>query len=171
MALYQMQIKSHNFTAHKILKNEVDLILPKFHTEHRNKRGIFSALISGFIGLALEDISSFLHHKRHTALHKAVKAMSISSDAQRNKLVHLENSLLMYGVYNAETLEKLVKTAHALHSRQSLVENLFTGQTASAYIIYSQMQNACSVQHYVMNALLCLYVLLKKNTSQFIMNL
>ena len=49
--------------------------------------------------------------------------MSISSDAQINKLVHLENSLIMYGVYNVETLEKLVKTAHALHSRQSPVEN------------------------------------------------
>ena len=29
MALYIMQIKSHNLTACKILKNEVDLILPK----------------------------------------------------------------------------------------------------------------------------------------------
>ena len=140
-----MQIKSGNLTAHKILKNEVDLILPKFDTEHRNKRGIFGALISGFLGLPFEGISSFLHHKRHTALNKAVKAMSISSDAQRNKLVHLENSLILYGIYNAETLEKLIKTAHALHSRQSLVENLFTGQTASAYEIYSQMQNACMV--------------------------
>ena len=49
MDLYQMQIKSHNLTAHKILKNKVDLILPKFHAEHRNKRGIFGAIISGFI--------------------------------------------------------------------------------------------------------------------------
>ena len=81
MALYKMQIKLHNLAAHKILRNEVDLILPKFHTDHRNKRGIFSALISGFTGLAFEGISSFLHHKRHTALHKAVKAMSILSDA------------------------------------------------------------------------------------------
>ena len=45
MALYKMQIKSHNITAQQILKNEVDLILPKFHTECRNKRGIFGALI------------------------------------------------------------------------------------------------------------------------------
>ena len=149
-----MQIKSYNLTAHNILKNEVDLILPKFHTEHRNKRGIFSAIISGFKGLAFEGISSFIHHKRHTTLHKVVKAMSISSDAQRNKLVHLENSLIMYGFYNAETLEKLVKTAHTLHSRQSLIENLFAGQTASAYAIYSQMQNACSFQHYATSALL-----------------
>ena len=116
MAFYKMQINACNATAHQILKNEVDLILPKFYTECRNKRGIFGAIISGFIGLAFEGISSFLHHKRHNALQRAVKAMSISMDVQRNKLMHLENSLIMYGVYNAETLEKLVKTAHVLHS-------------------------------------------------------
>ena len=116
MALYKMQISAHNLTAHKILKNEVDLILPKFHKEHRNKRGIFGAIISGFLGLAFEGISSFLHHKRRKALQKAVKSMSISTEAQRNKLMHLENSLIMYEVYNAETLQKLVKTAYTLHS-------------------------------------------------------
>ena len=116
MALYKLQIKSHNLTAHKILKNEVDSILPKFHTEHRNKRGIFGAIISGFLGLAFEGISSFLNHKRHKALQRVVKAMSLSTEAQRNKLMHLENSLIMYKVYSMETLEKLVKTAHALHS-------------------------------------------------------
>ena len=50
MAFYKMQIEAHNAIAHHILKNEVDLILPKFYTEQRNKRGIFSAIISGFIG-------------------------------------------------------------------------------------------------------------------------
>ena len=128
MLLYTMQISAHNLTAHKILKNEVDLILPEVHKEHRNKRGIFAAIISGFLGLAFGGISSFLHHKRHKALQKAVKAMSITTNAQRNILMHLENSLIMYGVYNAETLEKLVKTAHTLHSQQSLVEKLFAGQ-------------------------------------------
>ena len=90
-----MQIKSHNLTAHKILKNKVGLILPKFHTECINKRGIFGAIIAGFLGLAFEGISSFLLHKRHKALQKAVKAMSISTEALRNKLMHLKNSLIM----------------------------------------------------------------------------
>ena len=72
--------------------------------------------------------------------------MTISTDTLRNKLMHLEISLMMYGVYNAETLEKLVKTAHALHSQQYLVEDLFSGQKVAAYEIYSQMQNAHSVQ-------------------------
>ena len=61
--------------------------------------------------------------------------MSITMDIQRNKLMHLENSLIMYGVYNTETLSKLVKTAQVLHSRQTLVEQLFTGQQVMAYTI------------------------------------
>ena len=107
---------AHNLTGQKILKNEVDLILPKFQTEGRNKRAIFGAIIAGFLGLAFEGISSFLHHKRHKALQKTVKMMSITMDAQRNKLMHLENSLIMYGVYNAKPLSKLVKTMQVLHS-------------------------------------------------------
>ena len=39
-SLYKMQITAHNLTAHKILKNEVDLILPKFQPQRRNKRTI-----------------------------------------------------------------------------------------------------------------------------------
>ena len=31
MAFYKMQIKAHNAMAHHILKNELDLILPKFY--------------------------------------------------------------------------------------------------------------------------------------------
>ena len=132
--------------------------MPKFHIECRNKRGIFGAIISGFLRLAFKGISSFLHHKRHEALQKAVTAMSISSDAQRNKLINAFGKFFnnVQNLYNVETLEKLVKTSHALHSQQSLVEDLFSGQKVAAYEICSQMQNAHSVQHYVMNALLYL---------------
>ena len=61
MAFYKMQIKGHNNTTHHILKNEVDLILPKFPEGWRSNRGIFSAIISGFVGLAFKGISSILH--------------------------------------------------------------------------------------------------------------
>ena len=73
LLLYTMQIIAHNLTAHKILKNKVELILPKFQTERRNNRAIFRVIISELLGLAFEGISSFLHHKRHRALQKAVK--------------------------------------------------------------------------------------------------
>ena len=80
MACYKMQIKAHNKTTHHTLKNEVDLILPKFPEGQKSKRGIFGTFISGFVGLAFVGISSFLHKRRHKALHKAVKAMSIQTD-------------------------------------------------------------------------------------------
>ena len=162
IALYRMKISAHNLTAHKILKNKVNLNLPKFQKECRNKRVIFRAMISGFLGLAFEGISSFLHHKRHKVLQKAVKAMSITMEAQRNKLMHLENLLIMYRVYNVETLEKLVQTVQVLHSHQSLVEQLFTGKQVAAYYIYSKMHNTHGAQHYVINALLHLHTTKEK---------
>ena len=135
MAFYKMQINAHNKTMHNILKNVVNLILPKF-PKGQKIRGIFCAIISGFVGLAFKGILSFLHNRRHKSLHKAVNTMSLKTDIQRNKLMHLENTLVMYGVYNAEILE----TVHVLHSRQTLYKNLFTGKTSAAYKYYSQMQ-------------------------------
>ena len=126
-----------------------------------NKRGIFSAIITGFVGLAFEGISSFLHPKGHKALHKAVKAMSFSMDAQRNKFVHLENTLVMYGIVMLR-LENVVKTVHDLHSRQTLYEGLLAGQTLAAYEAYLQMHGACGIQHYVVNSLLYLQMIKDK---------
>ena len=149
MAFYKMQIKDHNNTAHHILKNEVDLILPKFYEGQKSKRRIFSTIISGFIGLAFEGSPSFHHNKRHKALHKAVKAMSFTTDMQRNKLMHLENTLVMYRIYKAETLENLVETVHILHSRQTLYESYSQARhhqhtnlihKCTAHVVFSIMQ-------------------------------
>ena len=115
MLFYKQQIKSLNEMAQHILRNEVDLILPQFPTNRMDKRDIITSLIAGFIGLAYEGISSCLHYRRHKALHKAVKAMESKTNIQHNKHTHLEDAMVMYGIYNAETLEKLIKnnTSHA----------------------------------------------------------
>ena len=44
---------------------------------------------SSVIGLACEGISSFLHHKRHKALQKAVAMMNKKTNIQRNRIHHL----------------------------------------------------------------------------------
>ena len=69
------------------------------------------------MGLAYEGICSFLHHKRQKALHKAVHAIENKVDLQHNKIFHLEDSMVMYGVYNSDTLEDLIDTVHKLHNR------------------------------------------------------
>ena len=45
---------------------------------------------------------------------------------QQNKLMQLENSMLMYGVYNVETLEKIMTTVHDIHNTTSPHERLFS---------------------------------------------
>ena len=54
---YRKLIKSYNKTAHNILENEIKPLLPQIS---KQKYGIITTLVSGFIGLAYEGISSFL---------------------------------------------------------------------------------------------------------------
>ena len=99
----------YNQMATDILTNELALILPTFLKQNRQKRGIITSLIMGFIGLAYEGISSFIHHKRQKALQKAVHAIVNRVDLQCNKIFHLEDSMVMYGVYTSDTLEDLTQ--------------------------------------------------------------
>ena len=53
--------------------------------------------------------------------------MDSKTTIQGNILMQLEKSMLMYGVYNAETLEKLINTVHQIHNTASSYETLFAG--------------------------------------------
>ena len=95
---YRKQIAYYNQMATDILTNELALILPTFTKQNLQKRGFITSLITGFIGLAYEGISSFLHQRRQKALHKAVQAIDNKVDLQCNKIFHLKDSMAMYGV-------------------------------------------------------------------------
>ena len=123
---HKQQINSLNKTAHHILKNEIDLILPDLPTR-KEKRGIFTLLTTCFLGIAYEGNFSFWHSQRHKASYKAVKVMETKINIQLNKPMHLEDSMVMYGVCNAETLEKHIKTVHSMHKTKTLHEALFAG--------------------------------------------
>ena len=60
---YNKQIFSYNHTAHNIL-NEISLMLPHFQKDRKEKRTIIASLLTGFIGLTYEGISSYLHTER-----------------------------------------------------------------------------------------------------------
>ena len=145
---YRKQIAYYNQTAADILTNELALILPTYPTQNRQKRGIIPSLITGFIGLAYKCILSFLHHKRQKALHKAVNAIDNKVDLQRNKIFHLEDSMVMHGVYNSDTLEDLIDMVHKLHNRTTWNEKLFSGQISNWYNYYS---SSSGIQQYAIN--------------------
>ena len=72
------------------------------------------SVASKVIDLAYEGISGFLHHKRHKALHKAVAVMDKKTNMQHNQIHHLEDTMIMYGIYNSDTLTDLVDTVHRM---------------------------------------------------------
>ena len=51
--------------------------------------------------------------------------MDSKANIQHSKLMQLENSMPVYGVYNAEKLEKLINTVHNIHNTTSSYERLF----------------------------------------------
>ena len=119
---------------HSILEKEINLLLPQI--PRIQKCGIITTLVSSFIGLTYEGISSFLYNRQNKALHKVVNAIDNKVIIQCNKLMQLENSMLMYSVYNVETLEKLITTIHNIHNTTSSHERLFAGQHRPSIFLY-----------------------------------
>ena len=57
------------------------------------------------------------------------------ANIQHNKLMKLDDTMLMYGIYNAETLEKLIKTVHEIHITTYSHEKLFAEHNHSIFRI------------------------------------
>ena len=91
---------------------------------------------SSVIGLVYEGISSFLHHKRHKALHKAMTVMEKKTDLQQNQIHYLDNTMIMYGVYNSDTLTALINTVHKMQNTTIWKERSFAGKLIQTYQLY-----------------------------------
>ena len=87
--LYQKQIQYYNWTVYNILQSEIGSILPTFTESDRKKRflsAVLGTVASKIVGLAFEGISSFLHHKRHKALNKAIKQINERQNIEHNRI-------------------------------------------------------------------------------------
>ena len=69
--------------------------------------------------------------------------------------MQLENSMFMYGIYNMETLEKLITTVHNIHNTTSSHERLFARQQSSL-TLKSLYAHSLGLHHYSINPLLYL---------------
>ena len=47
---------------------------------------------------------------------------------QHNKIIHLEDSMVMYSIYNVEILEKLITTVHQMYNLTTHNERLFASK-------------------------------------------
>ena len=90
--------------------------------------------------------------------------MNNQANTQHNKLMKLDNTMLMYGMYNAETLEKLIRTVHGIHNTTSSHEKLSAGEHNHSLfrLLYT---DALGIQQYGTNSLLYLRIIQDKYIS------
>ena len=111
-----------------------------------------------------EGIPSSLHHKRHKVLNKAVEVMERKADIQQNKIHHLEDTVIMYGVYNSETLTELVDTVHRMHNTTTWRERTFAGRLNQWLELYLHQDD---VHHYAINSIPFLTMIRQKYVKMY----
>ena len=92
--------------------------------------------------------------------------MSNQANIQCNRLMKLDNTMLMYGVFNSETLEKLINTVQEIHNVTSFCEKLFAGEHNPTLFGLLYM-DALGIQQYAINSLLFLRVIQDKYISLY----
>ena len=78
----------------------------------------------------------------------------------------LDNTMLMYGIYNAETLERLINTVQEIHNVTSSHKKLFTREYNPALFRMLYM-DTLGIQQYAINSLLFLRVIPDKYISLY----
>ena len=84
---------------------------------------------------------------------KTFVAMENKVDWQQNRVFHLEDSMLMYGIYNLDTLDQLIDTVHKMHNQTSQNERLFASKINYWHEWHLSKD---AVDHYAINSLLFL---------------
>ena len=57
-----------------------------------------------------------------------MKQINERENIEHNKIYHLEDTMIMYGKYNSDTLTSLIDMVHIMHNLTSLKERLFVGR-------------------------------------------
>ena len=90
--------------------------------------------------------------------------MKKRQDIERNRVFHLEDSMIMYGVYNVGTLEKLIQMVHKMNNRSLWYEKLYAGQVNDWYDKYAVSQG---VNNYAIHSLLYLRTIQEKYIKMY----
>ena len=97
-------------------------------------------------------------------MHKAVAVMNKKTDIQHNRIHYLEDSMIMYSVYNSDTLKDLIDTVHRMKNFTTWNEKTFTGKLHDWMEIYSQDEDMCN---YAINSVLFLTTVREKYVKMY----
>ena len=90
--------------------------------------------------------------------------MNKKTDVQCNRIHHLEDTMIMYGVYNSDTLTDLIDTVHRMQSFTTWNEKTFAGKLHDWMEIYPQDEDMCN---YAINSVLFLTTVREKYAKMY----
>ena len=90
--------------------------------------------------------------------------MNKKTDVQCNKIHHLEDTMIMYGVYNSDTLTDLIDTVHRMQNFTTWNEKTFARKLHDWMEIYSQDKGMCN---YAINSVLFLTTVKEKYVKMY----
>ena len=74
--------------------------------------------------------------------------MEKKTDLQCNKIHHLEDTMIMYGIYNSDTLTELIDTVHRMQNTTMWKERTFAGRINQWLEMYLHQED---MHHYATN--------------------
>ena len=90
--------------------------------------------------------------------------MNKKTNVQCNRIHHLEDTMIMYGVYNSDTLTDLIDTVHRMQNFTTWNEKTFAGKLHYWMEIYAQDKGMCS---YAINSVLFLTTVREKYMKMY----
>ena len=108
----------------------------------RMKRGIFSVALP-FIGklatTAIEALGSHLQRKRRSALAKALEKMQSNQFLTKNQLIKIKQDFLMFGDYDVQTTDGMIKLLKNLNNRTANLEHMLSGKDSRLASLYLKL--------------------------------
>ena len=134
---YKRTVKTSNESKHvKVDHLQADGQLGKFEQVYTNnslryasreRRGILSIalpIVGKLATIAIEALGSHLQRKRRRALAKALEKMQSQQFLQRNQLFKIKQDFLMYGDYEVQTTDGMIKLLRNLNNRTEFRKNV-----------------------------------------------
>ena len=106
--------------------------LSKQAREKRGILGIALPIVGKIATIAIEALGSHLQKKRRRAMAKALGRMESSQFLTKNLLYKLDKDFLMFGDYEIQTTDGMIKLLGNLNNRTLYLERIITGQDPNA---------------------------------------
>ena len=108
----------------------------------REKRGIFSVALPIFgklATIAIEALGSHLQRKRKSAMAKALEIMQSKQFLTKNQLHKLKQDFLMYGDYDVQSTDGMIRLLRNLNDRTTNLEDMLNGNDSRLASLYLKL--------------------------------